>query len=435
MSKLKYGLGAVVIAAGIVGTVPYITKNTVDTLMVEKQKEFVNYGIDFQVVSNTGYVESTREVTLKFKDKAKVIEYLALSLRTDLEQLKSMTNNGEILSDISFKGVLKNSNLMISKIDTVLELDELPENLKKQMARDENLDKFIKSLGLKMSFDLDGKVTDIALNDINIEDAGVVIKVLQPKMQIFDNQYKSSVDNITFNSEGYYKKVAVKIDEIKDHITRKDIFNATEDTTIKNIAFDIENTRRYRPTNVSYSSTNHIIHAEINSDDTLINMSSKYDIDDIKIALNQSDTTMKHFALGVDFANIAKQPAQDLVDVASDQEKLSYMLEPKLFEIINNGFKINLKANATDLKNSLFFSKILDIDFDLDVKKNTLYKRSRPTDALGVFTLAGTVKIDAQAAAKIAVIQKFNTNISKGLSYFDIKFIDGSFTVNGQKLR
>ncbi|MGB5866632.1 MAG: hypothetical protein WBG69_02050 [Arcobacteraceae bacterium] len=435
MSKLKYGLGAVIIAGGLVGTIPYITKNTIDTLMVEKQKELINYGIDFQVVSNTGYLDSTREVTLKFKNTAKVLEYLAISLQTDLELLKSMTNDGDLLADISFKGVIKNSNLMTHRINAVLQLDELPKNLKEKMTQDEPLDKFIKSLGLNMSFDIDGNVTDLALNDIIIEDQGVLLKLIKPKMQIFDNQYKSSIQNITFNTESYSNKLAIQIDDIQDHIKKTDVLNATENTTIKSIKFDMENHRSYRPMDLSYESANHIINANIASDDKLVNMTSKYDIDDIKIKVKQTNTTMKHLTLGVNFKNLDRKPIQDLVDSASNQQQMARMLEPKLFEILNSGFQINLKTNVTDFENVNFSSKMIDVNVDLDVKKNTLYKRSRPNDAMGVFTVNGTVKLDAQAVSKIAPIQKFNTNISNGISQFDIKFENGSFTINGQAAR
>ncbi len=65
MGKLKYGIAAVAIV-GITGTsIPYITKSSIENNINKKQNELKKNGVDFKIISNSGYLNSKKEILIK----------------------------------------------------------------------------------------------------------------------------------------------------------------------------------------------------------------------------------------------------------------------------------------------------------------------------------------------------------------------------------
>ena len=137
-------------------------------IFLKKQKELISHGIDFKVVSNTGYFNSTREISVHFTDVRKILEYFENSLEIDENILKVMTQDAKLFEQIIFKGILKNKNTLPHKIESFLMLDNLPEDLQQQMSNNTILEKYMNTLSLQLNFDIFGKVNYINLNDIVI---------------------------------------------------------------------------------------------------------------------------------------------------------------------------------------------------------------------------------------------------------------------------
>ena len=169
MIKVIYVILAIVMVIGsAVSSIPYFTKDTIETIIVKKQKELSSHGIDIRVVSNTGYFNSTREITIKFTDKKKVLRYFENRLQIEKSLLTTITQDEKSFEQISFKGILKNKNTLPHKIESFLMIDKLPENLQEQIANNKILEKLMNSLSLQLNFDIFGVVNYINLNDIVI---------------------------------------------------------------------------------------------------------------------------------------------------------------------------------------------------------------------------------------------------------------------------
>jgi len=169
MIKVIYVIVAIMIVIGsAVSSIPYFTKDTIETIIVKKQKELSSHGIDVRIVSNTGYFNSKREITVNFTDVRKVLQYFENRLQLDKSLLTNLTQDEKAFKQMSFKGVLKNKNTLPHKIEAFLMLDKLPENLQKQISNNKILEKVMGSLSLQMNFSIFGVVNYININDIVI---------------------------------------------------------------------------------------------------------------------------------------------------------------------------------------------------------------------------------------------------------------------------
>ncbi len=166
MIKVLYVILAIVMVIGTaVSSIPYFTKDTIETIIVKKQKELSIHGIDVKVVSNTGYFNSTREITVNFTDVRKVLYYFEDKLQISKTLLTTITQDEKSFEQISFKGVLLNKNVLPYKIESILSIDNLPEHLQQQMSNNKILENFMNSLSVQLNFDIQGDVNYIALND------------------------------------------------------------------------------------------------------------------------------------------------------------------------------------------------------------------------------------------------------------------------------
>lgn len=169
MIKVISVIFAIVIVIGsAVSSIPYFTMGTIETVIEKKQKELSSHGIDFKVVSNTGYFNSVREITVNFTDNKKVLQYFENRLQIDKSLLTSITEDEKAFEQISFKGVLKNKNTLPHKIEAFLSIDNLPENLQQQISNNKILENFMSSFSLQLNFNIFADVNYINLNDIVI---------------------------------------------------------------------------------------------------------------------------------------------------------------------------------------------------------------------------------------------------------------------------
>lgn len=169
MKNVIYVILAIVIVIGTaVSSIPYFTMDTVEKIIVKKQKELSSHGIDVKVLSNTGYFNSTREITIHFTDVRQVLQYFENTVDIDKNLLTTITQDAKLFEQISFKGILKNKNTLPHKIESFLSVDKLPKKLQQQMSNNTILEKYMNTLSLQLNFDIFGKVNYINLNDIVI---------------------------------------------------------------------------------------------------------------------------------------------------------------------------------------------------------------------------------------------------------------------------
>jgi len=169
MIKVLYVIVTIVIVIGsAVSSIPYFTMDTIETIIVKKQKELSVHGIDVKVVSNTGYFNSKREITVNFTDKEKVLQYFEKSFQIDTTLLTAITQDKNLFEQISLKGVLINKNTLPHKIESFLSIDNVPTDLYKKI-----VENFINSLSVQLNFNIFGELNYIKLNNTVISNKSI----------------------------------------------------------------------------------------------------------------------------------------------------------------------------------------------------------------------------------------------------------------------
>lgn len=437
MGKLKYGIATIVIS-GIVGTsIPYITKNSINDSISQKQNEFKNNGIDFEIISNNGYLDSKREIVIKIEDSIKFIDYVSKTLEVDIKTLNDLTDNGAFLDNLSIKGTILNTNIFPKNINVSLSLDELPNDLKTLMRKEPIVNKLIKSLALKLKVDTNGKIQFISLNDIIINDEDITAKILKAQININNNNYLTSIQNITLKSDKPKEKILFYLDDIKDNLDYKNSFNLNEITTINKIKFDYINNKRYENSKISYTSENNKIVVNSNSKNDELDMSINYDIGNSAFYTNDIDTKIDNLNLKIGFNGLKEQPIKELLNYKNTESEILNIEESRFQEIANYGFSMNLEANINNIRNNklnVFEAKNININLIAKLKRNHLNTNSTQDDIMKNISVTGVIKMDKHIIDTMKSVQQYNTNIINGISNFDIKFTDGELLVNNHKV-
>lgn len=438
MGKLKYTIATMAIA-GIVGSsMPYITKSSINNSIQQKQNELQKDGINFNIITDIGYINSEREITIKIQDSIKFIDYISKTLEIDVKTIDELTNNGAYLEDLSIKGTIKNTNIFPENVNISLSLDKLPSDLKKLMRKEPIVNKLIKALSLKLKVDTHGNLTFVSLNDMVINDEDITAKILQPEIIINENNYLTHIQNITIKLNERRENILIYLDDIKDNLNYENSFNLDETTTINKIKFNYTNTKRYENTNISYTSENNKMKVNSNSKNDELNMAIKYNIGSSSLNTPKIDTQIDNLILNIGFNGLKEQPIKELADYKNSEAEFSNILEPRLQEIVNYGFSMNLESNINNIRNNksnIFEAKNININLIAKLKRNNLNKNSNPDDIAKNISVTGVIKMDKNIIDLIKPIQEYNTNIINGVSNFDIKLIDGLLLVNEHEIK
>ena len=354
MSKLKLGLASVAIAGMVVGGMPYITKNSIDTVITEKQSELLNKGLALEVTKHQGYFDSQRKI--KFTDTVKILDFISKAIRLDIEIVRDLTNNGMIFEDVSFKGTVKNSNLLPANVKAQIRLDELPQNLKEAMNKNEDLKKFINALLLNVEFDTSGNIIFVSMNDLIIQNKDVVAKMIKPEVKIDKNIYDTSIQNMTFNISKNREYLLIYLDGIKDKLRYEDELNFEDKLTISQLKFNFKEKRR-RTQNIKFESSDNSIFTQMKTANNKLDAKVQYDLNNILFSIKNINTTIEQFGLGFTFKDVKEEPLRLLNETLTDEYKLSRILEPSLQEIVNNGLSMNINSKIKNVKTIIFQQK------------------------------------------------------------------------------
>jgi hypothetical protein len=434
-NKIKYGLAiiAITIIAGV--SIPYITKNSINNTIHQKKSELKNNGINLKIISNNGYFDSKREILIKIEDSIKFIDYMSKNLILDIETLNDLTDNGVFLDNLSIKGTILNTNIFPKNINISLSPDELPNDLKTLMKKESIINKLIKSLTLKLKADTDGHITFITLNDIIINDKYDSVKILNPKININNDDYITNIQNITLKSSNSKKEsILLYLDGIQD-VSYENNLNLNGITTIDKIKFNLD--LAYNKIKTSYASDNNKISLNLNSKNDELDMSMGYSVENSKLYTNNIDAKIDYLNLQVGFKGLKEQPINEIINyIGTESETIEYT-GAIVQEIANYGFSMNLKANVNNVinnKSNPFAVKNIDIDLIAKLKRNNLTKNSDKNKIAKNILITGVIKMDEHIVDLIDFMQQYNTNIVNGISNFEVKFIDGVFLINNHKV-
>ncbi|MEA3316076.1 MAG: hypothetical protein U9Q30_09490, partial [Campylobacterota bacterium] len=296
MSVLKYGL-AVIGVVGIVASVPYIAKNSIDNNLIKKQIELKKNGVSLEFIKDEGYFNINRNLSIKFTNEEKVLNYILANSDTDEVLLRELTSNGKLFKEISFKGIIKNNNIISQDFsEVILSFDKLPSILEKAMYKNIKLKKTIEDFKLNMIIDRDGKVLSLSSTDIDLKDNKTEIKLLNPKVILEDSGTKTTISHILFNE----KYISYKSDN--NSILNK---NSIKNNNL-NLVFGIETSS-------------------------------------MELNINNIKTKLDSFSLNTNINNLKNDTTKEFV--------LDMNNEQKLLEIINYGLSMKLESSLKNLKN------------------------------------------------------------------------------------
>jgi hypothetical protein len=430
-NKIKYGLVIIAITIIVGVSIPYITKNSINNTIHQKKSELKNNGINLKIISNNGYFDSKREILIKIEDSIKFIDYMSKNLILDIETLNDLTDNGVFLDNLSIKGTILNTNIFPKNINISLSPDELPNDLKTLMKKESIINKLIKSLTLKLKADTDGHITFITLNDIIINDKYGSVKILNPKININNDDYITNIQNITLKSSNSKKEsILLYLDGIQDVSYEN---NLNRITTIDKIKLNLA----YNKIKTSYASDNNKISLNLNSKNDELDMSMSYSVENSKLYTNNIDAKIDYLNLQVGFKGLKEQPIMEIINYIGTESKNIEYTDAIVQEIANYGFSMNLKANVNNVinnKSNPFTVKNIDIDLIAKLKRNNLTKNSDKNKIAKNILITGVIKMDEHIVDLIDFMQQYNTNIVNGISNFEIKFIDGVFLINNHKI-
>jgi hypothetical protein len=430
-NKIKYGLVIIAITIIVGVSIPYITKNSINNTIHQKKSELKNNGINLKIISNNGYFDSKREILIKIEDSIKFIDYMSKNLILDIETLNDLTDNGVFLDNLSIKGTILNTNIFPKNINISLSPDELPNDLKTLMKKESIINKLIKSLTLKLKADTDGHITFITLNDIIINDKYGSVKILNPKININNDDYITNIQNITLKSSNSKKEsILLYLDGIQDVSYEN---NLNRITTIDKIKLNLA----YNKIKTSYASDNNKISLNLNSKNDELDMSMSYSVENSKLYTNNIDAKIDYLNLQVGFKGLKEQPINEIINYIGTESKNIEYTDAIVQEIANYGFSMNLKANVNNVinnKSNPFTVKNIDIDLIAKLKRNNLTKNSDKNKIAKNILITGVIKMDEHIVDLIDFMQQYNTNIVNGISNFEVKFIDGVFLINNHKI-
>jgi len=439
MRKLKYGIAIIAIIGIVSGSIPYIIKTSIDNTIKQKQQELQQNGIKLIVLNSTGYLNSKREVIIKIQDTIKFMNYMSKVLETDIKMISLLTDNGVSFENLSLKGIAKNTNIFPKNIDILLSFDELPNKLKQLMKKEPIINKLIKELSAELRINRNGNLTFASLNNIVLISNEVTVKILEPKININENNYLTTIQNMIFKLKKRKENVLVYFDGINDNLNYNDRFDLDRITTIDKIKLNI--TSYHRNANISYESENNKIKVQYNSNNNELNMGVGYNIDNMSLSTQKIDTKLDSLTLNIGFNGLKEQSIKEmreLINYQNNKAEILNVFKPKLQEILNHGFSMHIESNISNISNNksnIFKAKIISIDLTTKIKRNNLNKNSNPNDIAKSLSVTGTIKMDKNIVDLLKPMQKYNTNIIKGISNFNIKLINDNLLINGYVIK
>ena len=452
-SIYKYILGLLVIG---VLAMPFVVKNEVNKHIDSAKQSLNTNGVELTIVSEKGYISSTREIELKVTNGQLFSDYILTKLTQDnpsyktwLRLIKESTKYEirAILDGLTFKGTIKNSNLFLSKPEIELSLVKLSDKnmsfLKKNKKASDVIFPMLaeKMITFYVTLDSNQNISQIIMKNIdkNIKNHGKNIN-----FQLVDNKLKLDVAE---NLVGNYSlgKQSIKSDDFSiltsglsykfEYLNK---FNKSD--TLHIDSFETKNDEfTLKIGNVDLGGS------IADGDKKTLNIDTTCDIQDINFNGN-GELKLKKFTYTVNLSGLDKD---GVVKASSAYNKQTFkstrvtQADTKetvdaVQKILNTGFKLNAKT----LLNSFSFMGVhLDkVDFLLnaELKENKYTINDR--EIIKGLLLNGSLTMNKeslkQLVSKNRSLEKFLKLAKKDgdKRIFNYNLKNGKIFINGTKL-
>ena len=457
-SIYKYILGLLVVGLLVVGVLvmPFVVKNEVNKHIDSAKQSLNSNGVELTIVSEKGYISSTREIELKVTNGPLFRDYIVTNLTIDnpaykalLRLIKKGTNKDakQALKGITFKGTIRNSNLLLNKPVIELSLVKLSDKITSLVKENKKVSDIIfpmlaeKMITVYVTLDSNQNISQIIMKDIN---KNIKIDGKNINFQLVNNKLKLDVaDNLIANytigkqsikSEDFYiftNGLSYKFEYLNK-------FNKSDSLHID--SFETKNDRFTLKIGNSDLSSN-----MADTDKKTLNINSACDIKDINFNRNgKSKLKLKKFAYTVNLSGLDRK----WIDKASNSYKIRIFERTRvtqdtadaLGKILNTGFKLNVKALLTSLT---FMGVHLDkVDFLLnaELKENTYDVND--LGMINALLLNGSITMNKESLKELVSLnlngslEKFSKLAKKDgdKRIFNYSVKNGKIFLNGTKL-
>ncbi len=448
-----YIIGVLVVGAA---AMPFFVIKQVDTKIQSEKQSLVASGVNFEIVSEEGYISSTREFELKITNGKKFRDYALTKFAeknpnyrglTELLQKNSEKDIRPALDGTTFTGTIKNSNLLLNAPLIELSLTKLSDEIMSHINNEVEAQKVIipmldeKMLTFYITLDSNEKISQILMKDIDkdIEDNG---KTINFKLE----GHELNLD-ITESLAGNYKvdKQSIKADKFYmqtkgvkytfDYLTQ---FENRIDLHVDN--FELEED------NVVFKVGNIDIKSDIKTaDNNALKLDAKYTVKDIYF-LERESLELDNFTFELGISELDKQ---SIVMASESYNKLALnanqttqndieVLMEAMTNILNKGFKSTIETSLSGLifQNKTF--KNIDLILNLQVKANTYDING--FDMIKALVLNGTLTLNEDSLKEMVKLDRSLERFAKlgkkegNNMVFNYEFKQESLYVNGTKI-
>ena len=448
-SIYKYILALLVVGVLVM---PFVVKNEVNKHIDSAKKSLTANGVELTIVSEKGYISSTREIELKVTNGKLFRDYIVTKLTIDniaykalLRFIKQGSNKEakEAFNGMTFKGTIKNSNLLLNKPVIELSLVKLSDKIISLAEENKKASDIIlpiiaeKMITFYVTLDSNQNISQIIMKDIN---KNIKIDGENINFQLVDNKLKLDLaENLVANYS--LGKQFIKSDDfsiLTSGLTYKfeylNKFNTSDTLHIDN--FEV----------INDSFTLKIGNSDLSSsiaetDKKTLNINSSCNMKDISFN-GYGQIKLKKFTYTVNLSGLDR----NWVDKAGNSYKIGFFRRTMvsqetvnaLQKILNIGFKLNVKT----VLNSLSFMGVhLDkVDFLLnaELKENTYDISDR--GMINALLLNGSITMNKESLKELVSLERSLEKFSKlakkdgDKRIFNYNLKNGKIFLNGTKL-
>ena len=439
--QMKKILGAIAVAGAIAGVVtPIIYTKQIDKLIQQETKTLKQQQIEISNVNNNdSFFKANREYKVIIKNITPIAQQLYPNINyRNLQDLQKLFNNTIITIKLNFlKYPLYHKDAV--KIYLTSLNKETTTNLESDKIGKEILE-FIKNKGLEVILDVNNiniakaKLKNI---DLTIKNANNAHFKITNAYVTFDNKIKTNVDNVTFSFKDNYSNVKLGFNNLINITNKKNRFNYTEISNIKNL-FYIKNNQKLNIDNLSSST-------KVSTIVNKLKINNNINIKILKISNKYSNATIKNLIFNSQIDNLDFSAIKKFTLQVQKNPNDKNALMDNIKNIINKGFSFKISPFSID--NAIISTPnkkytISKIDLKLDTKLKTNKFNFSNTDEVLKNSEANLVitttkknidlltQINPSASLYLALVSKQqNNNVIINISYKE-----GKLTSNGKQL-
>lgn len=434
-------------------------------------------GINVEVLTQEGYLETNREFSLTIKNEKKFKNFLKESLiekYPSYEKLiKSLFNEeskelDEFIKGIVFKGNINNSNINYnSDINVNIYLDkfsdEIMNKLRENKEKNQGILSFLhrKALAFDVVLSNKAKFKKLTLKDIDEQSidksSNGRVKVLSYFIEnkSTDDLLKAHInlDKFLVEASNRINDYLLEISSFNHDITYLNEYINSSDLKLEHLIFTA------KKSNLDLSDLSLKTKGEV--ENALYKSQLNIKTNEILIGSKYKKATLDNLALDIEVGDMNYENVKALNSAYLDVElisldttltkderaqKMSYVIDnfiKSINDVLNSGATLNAKLDVNNFKNNMFLFKKLDLDVNLILNKNKLsFQTLDKKDILA--NVDGNVVLLLPKDDFINFMKKINPSVAMLVNaysktqnsdvLFDVKIDKGMITVNDKKL-